>query len=121
MESVVNSIEMMIEVGPRTIDVCDNFQLVNAIYEAIKEPKFPGYTLAYCNKLLEERDARVVAELTETKKNLASLLTFGDIMQRALWPHDELEIQLNPGTRKAPEIVRDWREFVAKHLKGVKA
>lgn len=66
------------------------------------------------------RATRAEAELTETKKNLESLRVFGDIMQRAIWPHDDLEIREEPGTRRAPQIVRDWREFVAKHLSGKK-
>jgi hypothetical protein len=68
----------------------------------------------------KEKAERLEAELEEKKKNIKALLAFGDIMQRALWPHDELEVPMNPGTHIAPPVVKFWREYVAEHLPRMK-
>jgi hypothetical protein len=65
------------------------------------------------NLAWKEKVERLEAELAEANKEIKSLRFLGDALQHALWPYDKLEISLNPGTRKAPPIIRSWREFVA--------
>lgn len=52
-------------------------------------------------------------ELKEAKREIRSLRLLGDVLQHAVWPHEELEITLSPGKQKAPPIVAFWREFIA--------
>lgn len=64
------------------------------------------------------RAERLEAELVETKENLQSLITISEIMQQALWPHEELEIHLNPGTKTAPPVIGAYREFMVRISQG---
>lgn len=64
------------------------------------------------------RAERLEAELVETKENLQSLITISEIMHHALWPHEELEIHLNPGTKIAPPVIGAYRAFMARVSRG---
>lgn len=61
----------------------------------------------------EAKAENLEKKLKEAKREIRSLRLLGDVLQHALWPHEELEITLSPGKQKAPPIVAFWREFIA--------
>lgn len=64
-KSAITQIEKVIDNTVAAVDVRDNIQIVEAIYEAVRSPKYPGYTMTFCEKLLADRDAAILREAAE--------------------------------------------------------
>ena len=59
---VMNELQKLIDKAVAAVDVKDPIALCNAIYKAIKDPPFPGYTMAVCDALFTARDAAIRSE-----------------------------------------------------------
>lgn len=65
MESVISTMEQMMADAINTVDPMDDVYLANAIIQANKNARFPGYGMAVTSGLLKARDAAIRAESAE--------------------------------------------------------